>query len=647
MSRLVIWMVCFLGIGLVSTVSSAVVPIEAFTKHAKISEVTLAPDGKHLAMVVAEDDGMESMLHIVSADGSNQSKALRFGNQFHVTNIVWAGNEHIIVSKAKMEPLKALPSSEGELFVTDIHGKNRQMLFGYMPDTSVRGKRKDRGFASVVDVLESKPGFVLVQFQNWARNEADLDSVLYLVNAATGERKEIERMSGNVWFDADHDGVPRFATSYDNDDHPVVQYRPTSTSDWKKLPSSLAGYSIDVRHFDQDNNTVYALISDDREPEQLYRLDLRKGTRAKLAGRKDMAVSRLMYQGYKGAPFAAYYDAAKPSLDFIDKTSEWTKTYAGLAKSFPQDVVVMRDVSRDGNHVLFVTFSDRNPGVYYLLDRQKKSLKEVARVNETLKPEALAHSKPITIKTRDGKTIFGLYTAKDMKKRPLVVMPHGGPYGVSDRWGFDADAQFMASRGYGVLQVNYRGSGSRGQAFIEEGYKEWGGKIQDDIADGVKWAVSNRVADKQNVCIYGASFGGYSALMNPIRNPDMYQCAIGYVGVYDLSLMYDVGDIKRTERGRRYLKRVLGEDETILEKQSPAKRVSEIKLPVFLAHGKIDRRVPIDHYHALVRALSNQGTKVESLVIDGEAHGFYKPENRAKFYQKLEKFLGKHLKQAP
>ena len=225
----------------------------------------------------------------------------------------------------------------------------------------------------------------------------------------------------------------------------------------------------------------------------------------------------------------------------------------------------------------------------------------------------------------------------------MVVLPHGGPHGIYDNWGYDSDAQFLASRGYGVLQVNYRGSGGRGRDFIESGYEEWGGKMQDDVADGVKWAIDSKLADANRICTYGASYGGYAALMQPIRYPGMYKCAIGYVGVYDLEVMKTEGDIKDRASGRRYLDRVLGTDEAKLKAWSPAQNVDKIKVPVFLVQGSVDKRVPMEQFNALKDAFKTAGTPIETMVVQGEGHGFYKPENRAELYRRMEAFLSKYI----
>lgn len=529
---------------------------------------------------------------------------------------------------------------------SDVNGKTQETLFAYVPDQGMRsGRRKDEGFAQVVKVLDKEPGIVLVEFDRWRQSPDDKGStVIYKVDTRTGNRREVERHDESASFSYDYAGTARVRVTSDDNDDPVLYYRPKPDSAWTPVPKALAGYSMRVLHVDADNNTAYAVISDKDEPSQLYKVDLANGTRVRIAGRDDMDLARIMYAGHDGAPYGVAYDAGKPSIVYLDPTSPWAKLHAGLMKTFAGNLVSIIDFTRDDKKVLFYVSGDRNPGAYYVLDRDSNKVQLVNEAMPWIKPAALAPTTPVSFTTRDGLTLNGFYTGPAKAgPKPLIVMPHGGPHGPYDNWGYDRDAQFLASRGYGVLQVNYRGSGGRGRNFEESGYREWGGKMQDDLADGVKWAIDNKLADPARICTYGASYGGYAALMQPIRYPDMYKCAIGYVGVYDLQVMKKKGDIPRAKSGKRYLARGLGTDEAQLKAWSPAQNVDKVKVPVFLVQGSIDQRVPMAQFNALKNAFAAAGTPVETMVVQGEGHGFYKPENVAELYKRMEAFLGKYI----
>lgn len=599
-------------------------------------------------MAVPLPDGVETQLQIVPLDGKGQAKVMRFGRQNHVTDIVWSSNDQIVVARAKKEPLEEAPRSQGELMSTDTAGKNQETLFAFQEyDGLRRSRRSDEGFASVVKVLHDEPNKVLVDFTAWPQRLSDekLTTVIYKVDTVTGDRREIERTGETATFQFDYTGRARLKITYDLDDRPILMYRPGTGKEWIPVPKSLAGYRMRLAYVESDDNTAYAIISDHDEPGQLYKVDFSKGSRVRLAGRDDEEISGIMYAGFRGAPFAVTFSEAKPSIQYLDAGSDWAKLHAGLMKSFPGQMVTFHNWTRDNNKLLFSTWSDRNPGTYYLLDRGAgNKLQLVNEVMPWLRDTNLSPTRPISFQTRDGLTLHGLYTAPaGGGMRPLIVMPHGGPHGVHDSWGYDEDAQFLASRGYGVLQVNYRGSSGRGDKFEQDGFLEWGGKMQDDIADGVKWAIDSKVADPNRICTYGSSYGGYASLMQQIRFPELYKCAIGYVGVYDLQVMKKEGDITDRESGRRYLDRVLGTDPAKLKAWSPAQNVDKIKVPVLLVQGAIDKRVPMDQFNALKNAFKSAGMPVETMVAQGEGHGFYKPENRAELYRRMEAFLAKHI----
>lgn len=633
--------------GTVAAPCQAQVPsAEDFARHAEISGVSLSPSGKYVALAVPSAKGSETQLQIVPLDGTGKTQTLRFGNQQHVSDIIWSDDEQLVVSRAKMEPLHARPYSYGELMSSDIRGKGQDTLFGYMPDDGTRsGKRKDQGFASVSRVLEDEPGKVLVEFTCW-RNTCGEESptVVFKVDTLTGNRKQIERSSQPASFYFDRSGRPRLRI-IEQDGKPVLHYRPAKDDAWLPVPASLAGYSMDSLRFDHDNDSAYALISDQQEPAQLYKLSFSTGKRTLLIGREDAAVGRLLAAGPNDIPFGVVFDSDKPAIRYVDQGSEWVKLHAGLLKAFPGQMVDILDRSRDGNTLLFYAWSDRSPGAYYLLHRETNQVQLINEAMPWIKAEAMASTRPIEFRSSDGLKIFGFFTAPNGKAGPLptIVMAHGGPHGIYDTWGYDADAQFLASRGYGVLQVNFRGSGGRGAKFERLGYRQWGGKMMEDIADGVRWAIEHKLTDPARICTYGASFGGYAAMMNPIRNPGMYKCAIGYVGVYDLQVMHKEGDINDTKLGRSYLDRVIGTDPAELAANSPASNVQKIQVPVLLVQGTLDRRVPMDQFNALKKSLEKSGVAMQTLVVKGEGHGFYDPVNRAELYRTMETFLDKHI----
>ncbi|MGH8105084.1 MAG: alpha/beta hydrolase family protein, partial [Arenimonas sp.] len=279
-----------------------------------------------------------------------------------------------------------------------------------------------------------------------------------------------------------------------------------------------------------------------------------------------------------------------------------------------------------------------------LYERANKKLSYLVSRNAWFKPEMLATMKPFYMVARDGTQLEGFLTipvGSNGKNLPLIVNPHGGPFGPKDEWGYNPDVQILAANGYAVLQVNFRGSGGYGRKFTHLGYKQWGGTMQDDLTDATLWAIKEGIANPNRICMYGASYGGYSSIMAVAKEPDLYRCAFGNVGVYDMAAMYHTGDIPDTESGENFLDEALGHQN--LDQASPNKLAHKIKAAVYLAAGREDFRAAPVHTEIMHKALLKAGKQSEMVIYEGEGHGNFLLKNRIDFYQRLLGFLDKHI----
>ena len=327
----------------------------------------------------------------------------------------------------------------------------------------------------------------------------------------------------------------------------------------------------------------------------------------------------------------------------FEDAGEEASLFKGMLSALPGYSLSLTSRSSNGQYWVLYAYNDIDAGTFYLFDKSSGQLTQLLANMNHISIDDFSETQPVTFPATDGTLIHGYLTypvgkAKD-EKVPLVTLVHGGPHGVRDYWGFDRDVQMLAGQGYAVLQVNYRGSGGYGADYQQAGYHQWGDLMQQDIIDGTRWAAEQGNIDKANICIMGASFGGYSALMSASLAPDLFKCAISMAGVYDLNLMYEEGDTPTELWGESFLKRAIGTDQKQLADFSPVNHVQSIGGPVLIAHGKRDRRVPFEHAERLKTALDNAQKPYEWFVRDEETHGFYDENNRAEYYGEVAKFL--------
>ncbi|HWY24533.1 MAG TPA: prolyl oligopeptidase family serine peptidase, partial [Nevskia sp.] len=335
-----------------------------------------------------------------------------------------------------------------------------------------------------------------------------------------------------------------------------------------------------------------------------------------------------------------------PKISLLETDDPMRDKLDAVLGNFPGKMVLPVSQTTDGSKLIVFVYSDRDPGTYYLFDTVKMKIDPLLHLRRNIDPAQMAERRPITFKARDGQVIHGYLTLppdKDPQHLPLVVYPHGGPFVDGDTWAWEADSELMATRGYAVLQVNFRGSRGYGNAFEQAGKQKWDSVMIDDITDGAKWVVSQGIADSARMCIYGASFGGYAALMSAVREPDLYRCVIDYAGVYDLRIQKSQSDTSLTDSGNNYIDEFIGATPDRLYQASPASQIDKLKANVMIVHGEQDRRVPIAQAKALRKALEERHRPYEWLTRPGEGHGFYLPENKQDFYVKLLAFLDKNI----
>jgi dienelactone hydrolase len=556
---------------------------------------------------------------------------------------VWVSPTWLVVELGKEFGSLDKPLATGEVIATNIDGTRQHYLYGYKPISKHAAMgEEDEGFGTIVGLPEKVDGSFYLGVEPWDNRD---HSMVYRVNAQHDTRDLVADLGvANMDFLIDPDGKPAYAFGANSDfDYVVYQH---VDGNWKALEASQVGQRFAPFAYTPDGNDIYAMWSKDGGPLDLVEESRNGGDRRVLLQNSFSNIDDLQWTAPPRQPFAAITQSGIPKPIFIDAALPAAKLYQALEQSFPGEFVDFINFSEDGSKLLFFVSSDRDPGSYYLLDVATRKATKLLEVESWINPADMAERRPIHFTASDGVELEGFLTIPPHRKLadlPMVLVPHGGPFGVRDDWFYDDDAQFLANRGYLVLQVNYRGSDGRGPAFTHSGYLKWGTRIQQDLIDGVKWAISQHYADAGRICVYGGSFGGYSAMMSVIRAPHLFKCAIGYSGIYDLKMMYEKGDIRDSKTGRSYLSAVLGTNDADLAANSPDKLADKIDVPVFLAHGKEDKRAPFAQAEAMRDALEAAHKTYEWMAVPKEGHGFYTEADRAAFLTRMQAFLEKYI----
>lgn len=632
---------------LLPAVASAadLIPVEDFARHAALSQPALSPNGQYIAVNMNDVSGDSHALVVYKVDDmSRPVSMLRLPKYEVAAGITWVSNTRLVVEKGKQFGSIDKPMFTGEIIATDLDGKHQDYLYGFESTYGTRSGTRgtDRGWGFVDGMPHPANSHFYMATQNWENRDY---STLYDVDAGRNTRHLIGQINvGGLSFMVGAEGQAHYAYGF-NDDYDYVVYH-HQQGGWTQMTKAQVGGSFSPIFFTPDQQRVYASYSAGGGPTALVEQDENGGNRKSLASDNFGSINRIEWTALPYQPFATAPATGVPKPSYIDPNLPVAKLHRALSLKFPDGYVQFIDFSEDGGKLLFSVSSDRDPGTYFLIDTHNYKVSKLFAVEPWIDPAKMAERRPMRFKASDGTELEAILTmpkGASGTNLPMVLLPHGGPIGVQDDWFYDNDAQFLASRGYLVLQVNYRGSGGRGVDFKEAGYLKWGTRIQQDLIDGVKWAIAQNYADPNRICVYGGSFGGYSAMMTTIRAPGMFKCAVGYAGIYDLSMMYKKGDIQENKSGRSYLNTVIGKDDADLAANSPDKLADKIDVPVLLVHGEDDKRAPFAQAKAMRAALDAAHKPYEWMSKPGEGHGFYDEKNTVEFYNLLQTFLEKHI----
>lgn len=627
-----------------SVTSAAPVPLEDFAKRQEIFDIELSPDGKHLALTVPQSDKETSLL-ILDTATLNPTGSLRSGDNMLVGSFWWDDNNRVVVSVAQKFGGFDQPLATGELVAINADGTGITKLFGARGSTqtgsNITGRGSDQGFGFVIDPLPDVEDRIIVGVTPFSSEVPYTD--VYSMDTRSGRRKKLARapIRGSDFL-LDQQGELHYAAGTTRDG--LQQLYRFVDGEWK-LVNDEADSGREIWPLLITDQGVYAEIAEGG-PSRMVRWDPDTGEESLIYQGRVADPSRLYTTPDGKALLAVGTAEDRAGLHLVATDHNMAKVIGTPGKQFVGQLVRPNSYSRDGQVALLEVSSDRNSGEFYLFNLKTREARFLLPRDSWLDPETMGELRPITLKSRDGKDLHGylqLPPGSDGKNLPMIVLPHGGPHGVRDFWRFGRDLQMLASRGYAVLQINFRGSGGYGEDFEIAGHRQWGRAMQDDVTDATRWAIEQGHADPDRICIYGASYGGYAALMGAAREPDLYRCAVSYVGVTDLKLMYREGDIAERAYGRAFLDRVLGGDEAELAANSPVSHADKIKAAVMLVHGGEDFRVPISHAERMRDALKAAGKEPEWFVKPKEGHGFYRQEHVQELNQRLIAFFDQHI----
>lgn len=604
------------------------IPIANFAALPTLFKPLLSPDGHRIAARKASD-GTTTIILLNADRPETVAKALPIGKT-HVAGLTWAGNQRLLLTVQSTYDINGFDFPFRRLIAIDVDSGGSRVV-----------DRKSRGMYAG-DVLYTDPtgSWALVAGQNDIQSYPSVKRV----DLATGDATVVERSKPDVWdWYADEKGVVRAGIAYDGSRW-TIWYRDKPEEKLRAIRGKFPkddDSTVDRFIFRGDNSWV---VTNERTGRfGLYKYDLKTQTVGQpIFENPDVDLDDVYYNSITGEVSAVEYQDDRSRVFWLEPDMKTLQTR--IDKALPDSVNITVGWSGDEKRTLVWSASAADPGRYFLLDRATSQMHAVVEPYPDIDPGQLAPVKPVRYQARDGLSLRGYLTlprGREAKGLPLIVLPHGGPF-ARDDWEYDPFVQFLANRGYAVLQPEFRGSTGFGKDFVSKGHGEIGKKMQDDLDDSVDWLAKSGQIDPKRVCIFGLSYGGYAAMWGAIRNPERYRCAVSWAGPSDLPAMmrYDRKQFSATRYFREWRKKFSSNDD--LDAVSPINFADRFKVPLLIGHGEEDETVPPKQTHKMVEALQKAGANVTPVFYKDSEHSFGSSKDLADWLARLEAFLAKY-----
>lgn len=609
--------------------------------------VSLSPDGKHIALIRNQND--VPVIIIVDAATMQAVNQISFAKKDSVGHYLWANNDRLLIflhTKQRNEERKAY---YGEIYSIDIDEDKGKFVFG-VRSLVHRGKirknvteadyEKHLAHPRIISTLEDDPEHIIISTSQYGSE----GMWVFKLNIYSGAIETLAQVDGyktdhkttRLWYLEDKQEL-WFRTIL-ADRNVVLGRYDFSDDSWIKYNPKQASTELSIISYTQDKQKL--IVSDycGNDTISICLFDPSKQTVSSLYTIEGTDVDWL-YLDNENKPYAFSYFDEYPKFKILDEKHYMAKALAGFLSKFPGYKLQVKWDSTYGEKAMLMLSSDVQPSLWYLFDHKKNKLNYVASSKKTLDVSKLHQQYSFKFKARDDMSIQGYITLPEksnQKPQPAIILVHGGPH-IRNYWGYDPEVQLLASNGYAVVQVNFRGSDGFGWKFKSVGFKQWGESIQYDILDGVNYLIANNYLDKDRLCIMGASFGGYSAVKNSLIEPSLFKCAIASSGVYDLELLIDDSEEKEASI---LIDRVGGE--ALQVSHSVIHDINKLQIPLLLAHGSKDDRTPLEQAEVLIAQLDKHNKNYQWFEFENEGHGFFNENNQYKFYQHVLQFLNEH-----